>query len=84
MREQQDGQVVVDRESAQEADKLSRLGPGVLVAGEDVGQRIENDEPRLELLDDRNEAAPDGRCRDNPSFAFWRGYTASRPARGMK
>ena len=60
---------MVDREPAQQSNELARLGPGILVAGEDVRERIDNDEARLALSDDGLKRVPNRR-RSDDSRAF--------------
>jgi hypothetical protein len=56
---------VVNREAAQQANKLPGLRSVDLIAAEHVGERIQNDEARLDALYQGDEAAKDvGRTYD--------------------
>ena len=73
MCERHDGEVVLDREAAQKADELARLLPGVLIAGEDVGEGVEAHEARLSTTLTRS--------RQTAVDAMMPGWRTARPAR---
>ena len=62
MRDQDDGEVVIDCQTAQQSDELACLGAGILFTAEHVGERVENYETRLGPLRQGDEAAKH-RCR---------------------
>jgi hypothetical protein len=64
VRYQHDGEVIFDGEAAKQADELASLRPRVLLPRIDIRQGVEDDEARLNALDEGDEPSKDRRRGD--------------------
>jgi hypothetical protein len=72
MRDQHDGEVILDGEATKQSDELPSLSPRVLFSCVHVGESVEHNEARLYSFNQGDEPAKDGGWSDEACLALWR------------
>jgi hypothetical protein len=75
MGDEDDGELLSERQLLEQHDEAARVAAEVFVASEQVGQRVEDDEARLEPFDEPDEGMPERRGGDSPDLRRGGGET---------
>ena len=75
MGDEDDGELLPDRQLLEQHDEAAHVAAAVFLAAEQVGQRVEDDEARLEPFDDPDEGVPERRGGDSPELRRGGGET---------
>jgi hypothetical protein len=68
MGDEDDGELLPDRQLLEQHDEAARVAPVVFLAAEQVDQRVEDDEARPAPFDEPDEGVPERRGGDSPEL----------------